>query len=627
MRPSSGDRRSRPVLPGRAQPGPTLRRGASSSGSPRPGSTAGRAARRSRRSGPTCASTPPRPRPRRAGFRACRRCRPDATPGSPEWDRAGRPRRPGHAPDRRRRRRPRRRGRAGRPARLQRAPPEPPADVAEVGAGPIALARAQRAQTARMLIETTDLPFTDVAFAAGFSSIRQFNDTVREVFARTPTELRRGAAARRRGAGPGTISRAARRPRAVRRRRRDRRSSAARAIPGIEEVVGGDLPPHAALPHGARRPSSCARRPARARHACASTTCATWPPRCPLPPPARPRRRPGGRGRALGADPVLQPLVRSGARPCACPAPPTASSWRCAPILGQQVSVAGARTLAGRLVVAVGAAAVRSRRRADPCVPPTRGAGRGSRRRVHHPGRRPRVPAGVAAAVADGRLDLDPGSDRDESAPPARGPPRDRPVDRELRRHAGAGRSRRLPADRSRRPPRARAPRDVERAGGGGGCGGAVVAVALVRTSCTCGARSRRWRRPPDDPPMAPGAGSSVSGHERRPHRAGRDRRPRHRGRTRAEPAPQQEGRCCHRPVKEVLGADKILEIEPKANGFGTEPAEAGGLARAWAAWRCRDRPDVRHRGPRRRSSASSGRPSPASTPRPTTSAARRRPW
>jgi AraC family transcriptional regulator, regulatory protein of adaptative response / DNA-3-methyladenine glycosylase II len=61
---------------------------------------------------------------------------------------------------------------------------------AELGAGPLAIARAQRAQTARVLIETTDLPFSTVAFAAGFASIRQFNDTVRQVFARTPTELR-----------------------------------------------------------------------------------------------------------------------------------------------------------------------------------------------------------------------------------------------------------------------------------------------------------------------------------------------------------------------------------------------------------------------------------------------------
>jgi AraC family transcriptional regulator of adaptative response / DNA-3-methyladenine glycosylase II len=81
---------------------------------------------------------------------------------------------------------------------------------AEVGAGPLALARAQRTQTARVLIETTELPFSDVAFAAGFSSIRQFNDTVREVCDTTPTELR-NKAVRRPGAdatakGTGTLS-------------------------------------------------------------------------------------------------------------------------------------------------------------------------------------------------------------------------------------------------------------------------------------------------------------------------------------------------------------------------------------------------------------------------------------
>ncbi len=64
---------------------------------------------------------------------------------------------------------------------------------AEVGATPLALARAQRAQTARVLIESTGLRFGDVAFAAGFSSIRQFNDTVRAIFDVTPTDLRRRA--------------------------------------------------------------------------------------------------------------------------------------------------------------------------------------------------------------------------------------------------------------------------------------------------------------------------------------------------------------------------------------------------------------------------------------------------
>jgi AraC family transcriptional regulator of adaptative response / DNA-3-methyladenine glycosylase II len=65
----------------------------------------------------------------------------------------------------------------------------------ELGAGPLAIARAHRAQTARLLIETTDLSMTDVATAAGFGSVRAFNHCVTEVFAVSPTELRRAATA------------------------------------------------------------------------------------------------------------------------------------------------------------------------------------------------------------------------------------------------------------------------------------------------------------------------------------------------------------------------------------------------------------------------------------------------
>lgn len=124
-----------------------------------------------------------------AGFRACRRCLPEATPGSPEWDLredvAGRAMRlvldgvveregvPGLAT------------RVGYSERqLNRIMTD------ELGAGPKALSRAHRAQTARTLLTSSDLPMADVAFAAGFASVRQFNDTVREVFALTPTELR-----------------------------------------------------------------------------------------------------------------------------------------------------------------------------------------------------------------------------------------------------------------------------------------------------------------------------------------------------------------------------------------------------------------------------------------------------
>ncbi|MDR3655939.1 MAG: DNA-3-methyladenine glycosylase 2 family protein [Mycobacterium sp.] len=142
----------------------------------------------------------------RAGFRACKRCRPDASPGTPEWNvrgdvvaRAMRLIADGTVD---------RDGVGGLAAHLGYTTRQVERLLrAEVGAGPLALARAQRAQTARVLIETTDLPFGDVAFAAGFSSIRQFNDTVLSVFEGTPTALRRRAAARSGAvtASPGAV--------------------------------------------------------------------------------------------------------------------------------------------------------------------------------------------------------------------------------------------------------------------------------------------------------------------------------------------------------------------------------------------------------------------------------------
>ncbi|MDT5176925.1 MAG: AraC family transcriptional regulator [Mycobacterium sp.] len=135
----------------------------------------------------------------REGFRACKRCRPDASPGSPEWNVRGdvvartmRLIADGTVD---------REGVKGLAARVGYTTRQLERLLqAEVGANPLALARAQRTQTARVLIETTDLPFGDVAFAAGFSSIRQFNETVAAVTALTPTALRERAKTR---FGPG----------------------------------------------------------------------------------------------------------------------------------------------------------------------------------------------------------------------------------------------------------------------------------------------------------------------------------------------------------------------------------------------------------------------------------------
>lgn len=124
-----------------------------------------------------------------AGYRACKRCLPEAAPGSPAWDvrgdtaaRAMRLIATGVVE---------REGVPGLAARLGYSSRHLTRLLTtELGAGPLALARAHRAHTARMLLVGTDMPVADVAFAAGFQSIRQCNDTIREVFGLTPGELR-----------------------------------------------------------------------------------------------------------------------------------------------------------------------------------------------------------------------------------------------------------------------------------------------------------------------------------------------------------------------------------------------------------------------------------------------------
>ncbi|MFF3323898.1 DNA-3-methyladenine glycosylase 2 family protein [Streptomyces sp. NPDC002889] len=136
-----------------------------------------------------------------AGFRACRRCRPDAVPGSAEWnaraDVVGRAMRliGDGVVDRE--------GVGGLATRLGYSARQVQRQLnAELGAGPIALARAQRGHTARVLLQTTTLQAAEIAFAAGFASVRQFNDTIREIYAATPGELRASRPGRTSRFGP-----------------------------------------------------------------------------------------------------------------------------------------------------------------------------------------------------------------------------------------------------------------------------------------------------------------------------------------------------------------------------------------------------------------------------------------
>jgi AraC family transcriptional regulator of adaptative response / DNA-3-methyladenine glycosylase II len=220
----------------------------------------------------------------------------------------------------------------------------------------LALARAQRAQTARVLIETTELPFGDVAFAAGFSSIRQFNDTVRAVFDVSPTDLRRRAATRRdhQPAVPGTLTLRlpVRQPFAY---EGVFGHLAATAVPGCEEVRDGAYRRVLRLPHGIGIVSLT---PAPDQVRCVLTlddfrdlTVAT----------ARCRRLldldadPEAVDEALGTDDALRELV-SKAPGQRIPRTVDESELAIRVVLGQQVSTKAARTLARRLVTAYGPA-------------------------------------------------------------------------------------------------------------------------------------------------------------------------------------------------------------------------------------------------------------------------------
>ncbi|HEV7657398.1 MAG TPA: AlkA N-terminal domain-containing protein [Mycobacteriales bacterium] len=343
-----------------------------------------------------------------AGFRSCKRCRPDATPGSPEWnlraDLVGRAMRliGDGVVDRE--------GVAGLAGRLGYSERHLHRQlVAEVGAGPVAVARAQRAQTARVLLETTALPITAVAFAAGFASVRQFNDTVRAVFAVTPTELRRS----RRGpdervAGAIVLRLPYRAPIDV-----DAllRFLGARAVPGVEDWSGGVYTRSLSLPRGPAIAAlsagagyvRCELRLTDLRDLAAAVQ------RC--------RRLldldadPAAVQAALGRDPLLGPLVDK-APGLRVPGHVDGAEMAIRAVLGQQVSVQAGTKLAARLTERYGAAVP------VPHGPitrlfPTPAALREAE--IGMPLSRLRALRALATALDDRRLELHPGVDRERT--------------------------------------------------------------------------------------------------------------------------------------------------------------------------------------------------------------------
>ncbi len=288
-----------------------------------------------------------------AGFRACKRCRPDTAPGSPEWNR--------------------RADLASRALRaiaagvLDRAGVGGLADalavserhlhrvlVAEVGVGPLALARTRRAQTARVLLEATELSVTEVAFGAGFASIRQFNETMRAHFATTPTTLRYRRAPAPPGKDPAVAGNLT--LRLARRAPFDHEALltflARRAVPGLESATETAF--SRVLPTGI-----LVRLEARADAVVASLRLGPDGIVGVADAVARCRRLldldadPVAVDRALGGDHFLAASVarRRGVR-----VPGTVEGFELAvrAVVGQQVSLAAARTLLARIVAAHG---------------------------------------------------------------------------------------------------------------------------------------------------------------------------------------------------------------------------------------------------------------------------------
>ena len=349
-----------------------------------------------------------------AGYRACKRCRPDAVPGSPEWDvrgdvvgRAMRLIEDGVVD---------RDGVGALAARLgysvrhlNRVLTE------ELGAGALALARARRAQTARVLLETTDLPVATVAFAAGFSSIRQCNETVRAVFDLSPTQLRRAASATPAPATAGMVPLRLpfRRPYDV-----DRLLAffTRRCADGLEESDGTTYRRSLPLPHGAgvvevsaadadkgwvscrlhledvRDLATAVRRTRRLLDLDADSVAVDD---------------------ALGSDNVLGALVaaRPGLR---VPGAVDGDELAVRVVLGQQVSIAGAVTLAALLTARYGKPLGRPVGGVTHLFPTAAALAEAADEDLAMPQARRRALRGLCRALAEGEVVLDGSADREE---------------------------------------------------------------------------------------------------------------------------------------------------------------------------------------------------------------------
>jgi AraC family transcriptional regulator of adaptative response / DNA-3-methyladenine glycosylase II len=307
-----------------------------------------------------------------AGFRPCRRCRPETSPGTPAWagtcatvDRALRLIEEG-ALDGGAAAGGRSGGVVALAARLG------VGDrhlrrlfLAQLGASPLAVALTRRTHLARRLLQETDLPATQVALAAGFGSIRRFNSAIRRTFGMAPTDLRHrspttGPPPRQVESGNLTIRLAARPPLGWDQVLAYLRP---RAVPGVESIRGATYRRLVALDGGIGMVSLAAAPggdgllltgPAAAALHLVDLT-------------RRARRladldaEPEAVARQLRSDPLLRARLEAGAV-CRLVGGWDRFELAVRVILGQQVSVPTATLLAGRLVRSFGHAIIPDRR-------------------------------------------------------------------------------------------------------------------------------------------------------------------------------------------------------------------------------------------------------------------------
>jgi AraC family transcriptional regulator, regulatory protein of adaptative response / DNA-3-methyladenine glycosylase II len=286
-----------------------------------------------------------------AGFRPCLRCRPEAAPGTPAWL--------GTSAVVRRALRLIEQGALDQssvdefasrigvgPRHLHRL------FVQHVGASPLAVAQTRRLHFAKQLIDQTSLPMTEIALAAGFGSLRRFNDAFQCAYARSPRDIRRASEPVSVRSGEMSLRLAYRPPYDW---RWVQSFLATRALRGVERVDARGYARTIALPSG---PAIIGVRPVSGRNELELNVHDA--PAASLLQLSLAARRtfdlaadPALTAQALKPDAVLGPLVRR--RP-GLRIPGVWDPFECAvrAVLGQQVSVAAGRTLTDRLVERAG---------------------------------------------------------------------------------------------------------------------------------------------------------------------------------------------------------------------------------------------------------------------------------